>query len=89
MTATRDTSRAHTVVVENPIAESPTDPQESLGALFRDLRTSDSGLSGREAQRRRQQILPSTHGDQCGVIGSAAMVLDDILTPAMRPTMIR
>jgi hypothetical protein len=28
------------------------DPREPLGSLFRDLRTSASGLSGREAQRR-------------------------------------
>ena len=28
------------------------DPREPLISLFRDLRTSESGLSGREAQRR-------------------------------------
>jgi hypothetical protein len=28
------------------------DPREPLASLFRDLRTSASGLSGREAQRR-------------------------------------
>jgi predicted NBD/HSP70 family sugar kinase len=29
---------------------------------------------------RELQILPSTHGDQSGVIGSAAMILDDVLS---------
>jgi predicted NBD/HSP70 family sugar kinase len=30
---------------------------------------------------RELRILPSTHGDQSGVIGSAAMILDDVLSP--------
>jgi predicted NBD/HSP70 family sugar kinase len=29
---------------------------------------------------RELQILPSTHGDQSGVIGSAAMILDHVLS---------
>ena len=29
---------------------------------------------------RELQILPSTHGDQSGVIGSAAMILDNVLS---------
>jgi hypothetical protein len=29
---------------------------------------------------RELQILPSTHGDQSGLIGSAAMILDDVLS---------
>ena len=52
MAAFRGTRGLTPVIVEDPIADSSTDPQESLGALFRDLRTSDSGLSEREAQRR-------------------------------------
>ena len=52
MAAFRGTRGLTPVIVENPIADSSTDPQESLGALFRDLRTSDSGLSERDAQRR-------------------------------------
>ena len=32
------------------------DPREPLASLFRDLRTSASGLSGREAQRRIELI---------------------------------
>ena len=31
---------------------------------------------------RELQILPSTHGDQSGVIGSAAMILDYVLSAA-------
>ena len=31
---------------------------------------------------RELQILPSTHGDQSGVIGSAAMILDHVLSAA-------
>jgi len=52
MAAFRATRGLTPVIVENPIADSSTDPQESLGALFRDLRTSESGLSERETQRR-------------------------------------
>jgi hypothetical protein len=28
------------------------------------------------------QVVPSTYGDRSGVIGSATMVLDDVLRPA-------
>jgi hypothetical protein len=28
------------------------------------------------------QVVPSTYGDRSGVIGSATMVLDDVLSPA-------
>ncbi|MDT7791291.1 MAG: hypothetical protein QOD59_727, partial [Mycobacterium sp.] len=28
------------------------------------------------------QVVPSTYGDRSGVIGSAMMVLDDVLSPA-------
>jgi predicted NBD/HSP70 family sugar kinase len=28
------------------------------------------------------QVVPSTHGDRSGVIGSATMVLDHVLSPA-------
>jgi predicted NBD/HSP70 family sugar kinase len=31
---------------------------------------------------RTLQVVPSTHGDRSGVIGSAMMVLDDVLSPA-------
>ena len=40
-------------------------------------------LDGRNATAvatRELQILPSTHGDQSGVIGSAAMILDHVLS---------
>jgi calcium-translocating P-type ATPase len=40
------------VVSETTAADGSTDPREPLNLLFRDLRTSESGLSGREAQRR-------------------------------------
>jgi len=33
---------------------------------------------------RELQILPSTHGDQSGVIGSAAMILDHVLSARNR-----
>ena len=40
------------MVVEAPAVEGATDTRQSLSALFRDLRTSALGLSGREADQR-------------------------------------
>lgn len=39
-------------VGDTAAADGATDPRESLSLLFRDLRTSESGLSAREAERR-------------------------------------
>lgn len=40
------------MVSETTAADGSIDPRESLNLLFRDLRTSELGLSGREEQRR-------------------------------------
>lgn len=40
------------MVVEAPAGEAAINARKPLGPLFRDLRTSALGLSGREAQRR-------------------------------------
>ncbi len=49
-------------------ASTTADPREPLNLLFRDLRTSEAGLSGREAQRRLlvygPNELPRTSGRQ-------------------------
>jgi calcium-translocating P-type ATPase len=56
------------VVVEAPAVEGATDTHQPLSALFRDLRTSALGLSGREAQQRLivfgPNELPTASGRQ-------------------------
>ena len=46
-----------------------------VAGLRESLYSQASALATRELQ-----ILPSTHGDRSGVIGSAAMILDDVLS---------
>ena len=40
------------------------------------------GLSWAALATRVLQVVPSTHGDRSGVIGSATMVLNHVLSPS-------
>jgi predicted NBD/HSP70 family sugar kinase len=53
------------------------DMAKAYGTLLAGLRESVSGNAIALAIRELQ-VLPSTHGDQSGVIGSAAMILDHV-----------
>ena len=59
------------------------DMSKAYDILVADLRETVYGNATALATRELQ-ILPSTHGDQSGVIGSAAMILDHVLSARNR-----